>query len=115
MSEIKKYAYETLDCFDELARPEIKNIVFDKIWKFVYNYVHKIIGKKPDSELKQKLEKVHLTLSPLFTKAEISLGIKEGEELGSPQIPNVGELAKIRALTAIDEKKAFELVKELGL
>lgn len=115
MSEIKKYAYETLDCFDELAKPEIKNIVFDKIWKFVYNYVHKIIGKKPDSELKEKLEKIHNTLNPLFVKAEISLGIKEGEKLGSPQIPNVGELAKIRALTAKDEQKALELVKELGL
>lgn len=115
MSEIKAFAYKALDCFDELAKPEIKNVVFEKIWKFVYNYVYKIIAKKPDNELKDKLEKIHNTLSPLFTKTQISIEINEGEKLGSPKIPNVGELAKIRALTAKDEQKALELVKELGL
>lgn len=117
LSEIKKFAYQTLTCFDDLAKPEIKNIVFEKIWKFVYHYVYKIIAKKPDEELKIKLEKIHKTLNPLFVQTQMSIEINEGEKLGSPKIPNVGELAKIKSLTTQEEDTeiAIKLVTDLGL
>ena len=59
LSEEKKFAIEVLDIFDELARPEIKNRVFAKIWNYVKQYTFRIILKKPDHEITEKLLIIH--------------------------------------------------------
>ena len=110
LSDVKEYAVKTLNCFDELAKPEIKNRVMGKLWDYIKSYTFKIILRKPDKELKQNLLKIHNTLGPLFNDVKMSVEIREGENLGSPKIPNVGHLAKIKNLTSCDE-----LLKELKL
>ncbi len=110
LSNVKEYAIKTLDCFDELAKPEIKNRVMGRLWDYIKSYTFKVILRKPDNELKQKLFKIHNTLGPLFQDVRMSIEIKEGEKLGSPKIPNVGELAKIKELTSSED-----LLKELKL
>ena len=71
----------------------------------------KIILKKPDKELRLKLFEVYKTLGPLFDQTSLSVEIQKGETLGSPKIPNVGELGRIKNL--VDSKA--ELLKELKL
>ena len=39
---------------------------------------------------------MYVTLGPMFNDVDMSRQIAEGEKLGSPQIPRVGELAKIK-------------------
>jgi len=111
ISIVKKFALETLDCFDELAKPEIKNRVMEKIWNYVKGYTFKKILRKPDEEIKTKLFKIHTTLGKMFKDIDMSVEIKEGEKLGSIKIPNVGELAKVKELTTTTD----ELLKELRL
>ena len=41
--------------------------------------------------------------------------INEGEELGSPIIPNIGELGKSKEFTRLDENAAMNLIRELKL
>ena len=110
LSQVKQFAMATLQCFDNLAQPEINNRVMRKIWEYVRNYTYKIILKKNDSELKEKLKEVYVTLGPMFNDVDMSRQIAEGEKLGSPQIPRVGELAKIKDLTV----NQTDLLKELG-
>ena len=112
-SKVKQYAIKTLDCFDQLAKPEIKNRVMSKIWDYVKSYTLKIIMRKPDPEIKDKLFRIHQTLNPLFSDLDASIEMKKGELLGSPKIPNVGELGKIKELTS--EKSVIELLQELKL
>ena len=110
LSNIKGHALKVLDCFDELAKPEIKNRVMQSVWNYIKKYTRRIIERKPDNELKEKLFEVYKTLGPLFTQTDLSVQIQEGEALGSPKIPNVGELAQIKNLTSCNE-----LLKELKL
>ena len=112
---IKDFAFRVLDCFDELAKPELKNIVMIKIWNYLKTYSRKIILKKPDQELQEKLFKIYEILFPLFKDTEISVSINAGEALGSPKIPDVGELAKTKKLTRINEREALKLIEDLKL
>jgi len=112
-SIVRQFAFKTLDCFDDLARPEIKNRVIGKIWNYMKNYTSKIIMRKSDEELKLKLFKIYSTLGPLFNETEMSIQMQEGEKLGSIPVPNVGRMGQIKQLVKIDEKKAFELLEEL--
>jgi len=114
-STVKEFSFKVLDCFDELARPELKNIVMIKIWNYVRGYSKKIIEKKPDQELQEKLFKVYEILHPMFKDTEISVSINAGESLGSPKIPNVGELAKTKKLTKVNERQALKLIEDLKL
>jgi len=45
----------------------------------------------------------------------MAIEIKKGEALGSPIIPNLGEIAKIRQITEMDNQKALKIIEELGL
>ena len=113
LTETKQFALKTLACFDDLAKPEIKNRVMLKIWDYIKNYTFKTILKKPDDELKTKLYEVYKVLGPMFKDTEMSAQIKMGESMGSPKIPDVGELAKIKRLAPSDSD--LELLKELNL
>jgi len=110
-SIVKQFALRTLECFDEIAKPEIKNSVMVKIWNYLKGYTFKKILKKPDQELKETLYKVYCVLGPLFKDLDISNEIKAGELLGSPKIPDVGEMAKVKPL-AVDH--TAKILKELG-
>ena len=81
------------------------------VWNYVRSYTAKVILRKPDQELKDKLFKVHKTLGPLFAETDLSVEIAKGKALGSPEIPQVGELARIQKLTNTNKE---ELLKELG-
>jgi len=113
LSDEKKFALEVLDIFDDLARPEIKNRVFGKIWGYVKNYTFRIILKKPDQEITEKLLIVHKKLNSRFQDVNNSIEINKAEELGSVKIPPVGDLYKIKKLTQINQNQAEELMKEL--
>jgi len=114
-SEIKQYAFKTLECFDNLAKPEIKNRIMVKVWEYVRNYTFKIILRKPDKELRLKLFQVYQVLGPLFKDTELSLEIQKSESLGSVKVPDVGELGKVRKLTVTSDKETLEILKELKL
>lgn len=113
LSPIKTFAVKVLEKFDELARPEIQNIIIAKVWDYVKNYTFNIIVKKDDEELKEKLLSIHLMLKEQFDEIDMSLQIRQGEALGSPRIPNVGEIKRIRALT-ISPSNTNKLLEELG-
>lgn len=113
LSPIKQFAVKVLEKFDELARPEIQNVIIAKVWDYVKSYTLKIIQRKPDEELKDKLLQIHLMLKKEFDDIDMSLGIKAGEALGSPIIPNLGEIKRIRGLTS-DNIKTNKLLEELG-
>jgi len=113
LSEEKKFALEVLDVFDELARPEIKNKIFAKIWNYVKNYTFGVIIKKPDNEIIEKLLIIHKKLNSRFQDVNNSIEINKAEALGSIKIPNVGHLGKIKSLTKINKEQAVQLMKEL--
>jgi len=115
MSQVKDYAFKVLECFDELAKPEIKNRVFGKIWSYIKNYSAKIILQKSDEELKVKLFKIYSTLGLLFNETEMSIQMQQSEALGSPPVPDVGRLGEIKKLTQVDEKRALELLEDLKI
>ena len=114
VSEIKKFSLEVLDCFNELAIPELTPIT-SKIWGFLYKRTQGIILKKPDEELNQKLLKIYKILHPRFKDIDISIQINAAEQLGSVPIPNVGELAQKKKLVVISEKEAFKIIEDLEL
>ena len=114
LSEVKQFSLEVLNCFDELAQPELTTIT-RKIWIFLFGRTQQIIAKKPDEELNEKLLKIYKILHPKFKDLDISLAIQAGEALGSIKIPNVGELAKKKKLTKVSEQEALKLIKELNL
>jgi chromatin remodeling complex protein RSC6 len=114
-SKVKEFSLKVLEGFDELARPEIQNQVIAKLWDYIKNYARKVVMKKPDAELQIKLFKIHKTFKEHFDNVDMAIEIKKGEALGSPKIPNLGDMANIRKLTDMENKKALKLIEELGL
>ena len=113
LSEEKKFAIEVLDIFDDLARPEIKNRVFARIWDYVKSYTFRVILKKPDNEIIEKLLIIHKKLNSRFQNVNDSIEINKAEAMGSIKIPPVGELFKIKNLTKINKEQANKLLQEL--
>jgi len=111
ISKVKEFALKTLNCFDELAQPEIKNRVVLKMWEFLRGYTFKKILRKPDNEIKQQLFKIHQTLGEMFKDIDMSLEINAAEKLGSVKIPDVGKLAEVKNLTT----NAEDILRELKL
>ena len=56
VKSVRNYAIEALDCFDKMAKPEIQNRVMGSIWNYIFKYILKTINKKPEKELKEKLD-----------------------------------------------------------
>ena len=115
LSDTKKFSLEVLNEFDELAQPEINNIVMKKLWDYVKNYAHKIVLRKPDKELESKLYKIYQKLHPKFQDIDLGVQMKVGEALGSPQVPNVGELAKKKHLVKMTDAETIQLLKDLEI
>ncbi len=114
LSEVKEFAIEVLDVFDELAHPEIKNRVMVRIWDFVKSHTYKIILKKPDNEINDKLMMIHQKLSQRFKDIDNSIEINAMEKINpGVQIPKVGELAKVQKLTTVSKEQADKLYSEL--
>ena len=80
-SSIKAFALKVVDAFDKMAQPEIKNIIMQKIWNYVSQYSRNIILKKPDIELKFKLQEIHGILDPLFKKVDMANELKISKKL----------------------------------
>ena len=114
-SKVKIFALNVLSGFDDLARPEIQNVVMEKIWNYVRNYAQKVILKKPDEEIQVKLFNIYKVFKEHFDDIDMAIELKKGEELGSPQVPNLGKIAEVRALSNMNDKKAYQLIKDLGL
>lgn len=112
LSSDKKFAIEVLKIFDELAQPEIKNRVMAKVWGYVFNYIHKIILKKPDEEINKSLLKVYLKLHPKFQQVDMSVEIQKGEAISGIKIPNVGEMARVRNTVRLSDAELDELLEE---
>ena len=115
LSKPKEFALKVLDGFDALAKPEIKNSLMDKIWQYVASYTKKKVINKPDEEIQIKLFSIYKVFKEHFDNVEMAVEIKKGEALGSPKIPNLGDIAKIRAITDMDNQKALKIIEELGL
>lgn len=114
-SKTKEFALAILDGFDRLARPEIQNVLVAKIWDYVKNYSQRIITRKPDEEIQIKMFEIYKVMKEYFDNVDMAIEIRKGEELGSPTIPNIGEIAKARAITDMDSKKAMQLIREMNL
>lgn len=116
LSDTKEFAIEVLDVFDELAKPEIKNIVMGKIWDYVKSYTYKKILRKPDEEINDKLAMIHQKLSKRFKDVDMSMELNLMKEINpTVSIPQVGELAKVQNLTTINKENVKQLYKELYL
>ena len=113
ISDTKKFALETLEIFNELAQPEIKNAIMQKVWGFVKNRTFQIILRKPDEEIQEKLIKIQKQLNKKFSDLDMSVEINESEQkFNSVPIPDVGELAKIKKIVAAPKNE--DLLEELG-
>ena len=110
---VRDYAFEALDCFDRMAKPEIQNRVMGSIWNYIFKYIHKTITKKPEKELKEKLLEIYLVLNPLFSDLQLSAEIKKSEALDSVPIPDVGEMKSAKELLNVDSERAAKILKEL--
>ena len=86
-----------------------------KVWDYVKSYTNKIVLNKDDSELESKLYKVYEKLHPKFQDVDLGVQMQIGEKLGSPKIPNVGDLAKKRKLVKIDDAEANQIIKRLKI
>ena len=115
LSNDKQFAIEVLQIFDELAQPEIKNRVMQKVWGYVFNHIHKIILKKPDEEINKSLLKVYLKLHPKFQEVDLSIELQKGEKLSGIQVPNVGDLARARKTVKLSESDLNNLLEEYNL
>lgn len=114
LSDVKQFAVEVLDVFDELARPEIKRSIFKKMWEYLKSYSYKIILKKPDAEINEKLLIIHQKLNSRFKDLDMSIEMNAAEKMGSVKIPNVGQLAKTKKLTSISDEQAKQILQELN-
>ena len=114
-SKPQEFALKVLEGFDELARPEIQNIVMAKIWDYVKSYARKVILKKPDEEIQIKLFNIYKVFKDHFDDIDLAIELKKGEALGSPKVPNLGDIARVRELTDMDKSKALQLIKDLKL
>lgn len=114
-SKPQDFALKVLEGFDELARPEIQNVVMAKIWDYVKSYARKVILRKPDEEIQVKLFNIFKVFKEHFDNIDMAIELQKGEELGSPKVPNLGEIAKIREITQMDKTKALQLIKDLNL
>jgi len=85
-SNIKQFALKVVDSFDRMARPEIKNVIMEKIWNYVASYSKNIIMKKPDVELKLKLQEIHGILDPLFKKVDMANELKLSKNLNDETV-----------------------------
>jgi len=121
-SEIKEFALEVLNVFDELAKPEITNRLIKQIWygmeilhfPGVYKWMQGLIIKKDDKEIEQKMLVIYKKLNQRFKDLESSVEINVMEKLNpGVSIPNVGELAKVKKLISISPEQAKQLEKEL--
>lgn len=112
-SEIHQFAFEVLDVIDDLVKPEIKYSFIEKFWHFFTGYAKKKILKKPDNEIIEKLLIIQKKLNSKFMDLEKSVEINKAEALGSPPIPDVGELAKVKRLTLVSKEQATALMKEI--
>jgi hypothetical protein len=110
---VRDYAFRALDCFDRMAKPEIKNRVMGSIWSYIFKYIQKTISKKPERELHEKLLEIYLVLNPLFENLQLSAEIHKAESLGSIPVPEVGEMSKAKKLLEINEEKAARLIEDL--
>ena len=109
LSDAKQFGIEVLDLIDELVKPEIKYSFIERFWHFFTGYAKKKILNKPDNEIIEKLLLIQKKLNSKFSDLDKSVQINEAQKMGSPPIPKVGDLERIRKLT-IDPK---QLEKEL--
>jgi len=115
MTPIKNFAFEVLNLFDDLAKPEIKNRFMAKAWSWIFGHIQKIVGKKSDKELHDKLFQIYIKLHSEFKKLDVEMEQKAGEKLGSPIIANVGDFAKEKKLIPkLNAKQTLKLFDELG-
>ncbi len=116
LSDEKKFALEVLSVIDDLIKPEIKNSWFDKLWRVVPIYISRILKKKPDNEINDKLLILYKKLHSKFNQLDISVGVQVGEKLGSPKITRIGGFEKVDSLIKVkNQKMAEELLEELRL
>jgi len=116
LSDSKQFALDVLKVIDDLIKPEIKNSWFNKIWQIVPGYIGRILKKKPDNEINDKLLVIYKKLNSKFSKLDVSVGIQTGEILGSPKIARIGDFEKVDSLIKVkNEKMAQEILEELRL
>jgi len=113
-NDVKAFAIEVLGVFDQLAKPEIKNRVIGRIWDYVKNYTFKVILKKPDAEINEKLLIIHNKLSQRFKDIDTSIEINTMQQLNpGVSIPDVGDLARVKKLTKVNKEQADKVMREL--
>jgi len=116
LSDEKKFALDVLKIIDDLIKPEIKNSWFDKLWRVVPIYISRILKKKPDKEINDKLLIIYSKLHSKFKHLDLNVGVQVGEKLGSPKIARIGDFEKADSLIKVkNEKIALELLEELRL
>lgn len=98
---LKYVKHQTLaSFFTKIFKPRIDKIILKEAAEEDLKLVMWSMKKKMDKAIK------------LIDTAEL---INEGENLGSPKIPNIGELGAVKEFSKSDEQKAIELLKELKL
>ena len=90
ISKTKQFALEVLECFNELAQPEINQKWVQWAWNKIRNIAFNKILIKPDEEIKAKCYKIHLKLGKMFKDIDMSLDMTTSEKIMVVSlIPNV--------------------------
>jgi hypothetical protein len=114
LTPVKKHVFDSFEAFNEMAEEEINSTWARQAYDYIRVFITQRLIRKPDQELREKMQRVYVKMSPLFENVGMSIEIKASESLGSIKIPRVGELGKVLDLTpAFDEVRATMLLKEL--
>ena len=98
ISQIKQVSLELLKIIDELAQEEIKYNFIKRFWLSFVKRGENIIMRKPDAELKLKLDKAYSKMLPIYQMKEMSKGLTEGIKLNSPIPALTPEIKKLLEL-----------------
>jgi len=101
VSKVNQTAHLLLTKIDLMAKRKINRAVL-RFWNwFFISHGNKAIDKTPEIELQADLRDCYVLLKPIFEETELAMGIKQGERLGSPRVPKVGDIRE--ALKLIDK------------
>jgi len=93
-SDVKQFALEVAELFNELLQPEFKHDWKKKIWDALYKVIPGMIRRKNDEQLNQKLIRIYLKFHSRFSRIETSIEAQAFESLGAIKIPPVGQMHK---------------------
>ncbi len=117
MDQLRQIALDIVNNSYSVGLKYVKHKTFANFFtRFFIPRINNIIANEATQE---DIKKVMWANKRLMDKAikliDTAEMINEGEDLGSPIIPDIGELAESKQFTRLDENAAMKLIEDLNL